>query len=68
MVVPDWPGFAFSAPLRERGWNIYRVAAAWVELMRRLGYERYGAHGNDGGSQVSPEMGRLAPQQVQGCT
>ena len=34
--------------------------------MRRLGYERYGAHGNDGGSQVSPEMGRLAPQQVRG--
>ncbi|HEX2326924.1 MAG TPA: epoxide hydrolase [Chloroflexota bacterium] len=66
VVVPDWPGFAFSSPLRERGWNIYRVAAAWVELMRRLGYERYGAHGNDGGSQVSPEMGRLAPQQVRG--
>ena len=36
VVVPDLPGFAFSAPLRERGWNIYRVSAAWVELMRRL--------------------------------
>lgn len=66
VVVPDWLGFAFSGPTREPGWNIYRVAAAWVELMRRLGYDRYGAHGNDGGSMVSPEMGRLVPEHVIG--
>ncbi len=66
VVIPDMPGFAFSGPTTEPGWTIFRVAAAWVELMRRLGYERYGAHGNDGGSQVSPEMGRIAPEQVIG--
>jgi pimeloyl-ACP methyl ester carboxylesterase len=66
VVIPDMPGFAFSGPTKEPGWTIFRVATAWVELMRRLGYERYGAHGNDGGSQVSPEMGRIAPEHVIG--
>jgi hypothetical protein len=65
-VVPDLPGFAFSGPTREPGWNQYRTAAAWVERMRRLGYQRYGAHGNDGGSMISPEVGRLDPEQVIG--
>jgi pimeloyl-ACP methyl ester carboxylesterase len=66
VVVPDLPGFAFSGPTTEKGWNQYRTAAAWVELMRRLGYERYGAHGNDGGSMISPEVGRLDPEHVIG--
>ena len=55
------PGFAFSGPTSEPGWNRYRTARAWAELMRRLGYERYGAHGNDAGAYVSPELGRVAP-------
>jgi pimeloyl-ACP methyl ester carboxylesterase len=66
VVIPDLPGFAFSGPTKEPGWTMARAAAAWVELMRRLGYQRYGAHGNDGGSMVSPEMGRIAPEQVIG--
>jgi len=44
----------------------YRIAKAWATLMARLGYERYGAVGNDGGSMISPEIGRLAPQHVAG--
>jgi len=64
VVIPDLPGFAFSGPTTERGWSMYRTARAWIELMQRLGYDRYGAHGNDGGSQVSPEMGRFAPEHV----
>jgi epoxide hydrolase len=64
VVVPSLPGFAFSAPLRDRGWSTRRTAAAWVALMGRLGYERYGAAGNDAGSMVSPEMGRLDPEHV----
>ena len=43
MVVPSIPGFGFSGPTRDRGWNVQRVARAWDELMRRLGYQRYGA-------------------------
>jgi pimeloyl-ACP methyl ester carboxylesterase len=66
LVIPSIPGIAFSGPTREPGWDTRRVARAWVELMDRLGYERYGAHGNDGGSQISPEVGRHAPDRVAG--
>jgi pimeloyl-ACP methyl ester carboxylesterase len=66
LVIPSLPGFAFSGPTTEPGWNRYRTARAWKELMARLGYERYGAHGNDGGSFVSPELGRLDPEHVVG--
>jgi pimeloyl-ACP methyl ester carboxylesterase len=66
LVIPSIPGFGFSGPTTERGWDIYRVARAWVELMRRLGYPRYGAVGNDGGSMISPEVGRLDPEHVVG--
>ena len=66
LVIPSLPGYGFSGPTRERGWTNYRIAAAWVELMRRLGYERYGAVGNDAGSMISPEVGRLDPDHVVG--
>ncbi|EXG82677.1 epoxide hydrolase family protein [Cryptosporangium arvum] len=66
VVVPSLPGFAFSGPTREHGWNAGRVAAAWSELMRRLGYDRYGAHGNDCGSIVSPLLGELDRAHVLG--
>jgi epoxide hydrolase len=66
LVIPSMPGFAFSGPTTEKGWSISRIARAWAELMRRLGYERYGAAGNDGGSQVSPEVGRCDADHVIG--
>jgi hypothetical protein len=66
LVIPSIPGVAFSGPTSQPGWNTLRVARAWVELMARLGYERYGAHGNDGGSLISPEVGRLDPERVCG--
>jgi hypothetical protein len=47
VVAPSLPGFGFSVPLRQAGWESSRTAKAWVELMRRLGYQRYGAHGGD---------------------
>jgi pimeloyl-ACP methyl ester carboxylesterase len=64
LVIPSMPGFGFSGPTREKGWDIARVAAAWITLMDRLGYERYGAAGSDGGSMVSPVMGAMAPEAV----
>jgi epoxide hydrolase len=64
LVIPSLPGFAFSAPLTGRGWSTQRTAAAWVELMHRLGHQRYGAAGNDAGSMICPEMGRLDPEHV----
>ena len=66
LVIPSIPGFGFSGPTHERGWGITRVARAWAELMRRLGYQRYGAHGNDAGSNISPEVGRQDPEHVIG--
>jgi pimeloyl-ACP methyl ester carboxylesterase len=66
VVIPSIPGFGFSGPTKERGWNRYRIARAWAGLMRRLGYERYGLHGNDGGSLISPEVGRVDPEHVIG--
>jgi epoxide hydrolase len=64
LVIPSLPGFAFSAPLQDRGWSTRRTAAAWATLMRRLGYRRYGAAGNDAGSMISPEIGRRDPEHV----
>jgi pimeloyl-ACP methyl ester carboxylesterase len=66
MVVPSIPGFGFSGPTRERGWNVNRVARAWDELMRRLGYPRYGAQGGDWGSSISRELGVIVPEHVIG--
>ncbi|MEU5993302.1 epoxide hydrolase family protein [Spirillospora sp. NPDC047418] len=53
VVAPSLPGYAFSTPLGGTGWARGRTARAWVELMRRLGYERYGVHGGDVGAAVS---------------
>jgi microsomal epoxide hydrolase len=66
LVVPTIPGFGFSGPTHETGWSAGRVARAWVELMRRLGYERYGAHGGDWGSGISRRLGLLDPEHVVG--
>jgi hypothetical protein len=66
LVVPAMPGAGFSGPTTDAGWDMARVARAWVELMARLGYERYGAHGNDSGSMISPEIGRHDPEHVVG--
>ncbi|KAB8192005.1 alpha/beta fold hydrolase [Nonomuraea phyllanthi] len=66
VVAPSIPGFGFSGPTRETGWDLRRVARAWADLMSRLGYERYGAQGGDSGSVISPELGRVAPDRVAG--
>ena len=66
VVIPSMPGFGFSGPTRETGWDMARIAHAWAELMRRLGYERYGAQGGDTGSVISPMLGGIDPQRVVG--
>lgn len=66
LVIPSIPGYGFSGPTHEPGWNNYRIAQAWATLMGRLGYTRYGAVGNDAGSMISPELGRIDPQHVVG--
>ncbi len=66
LVVPSIPGYGFSGPTRERGWNVTRIARAWDELMRGLGYPRYGAQGGDWGSGISRELGLIVPEHVIG--
>ncbi len=62
VVVPSLPGYGFSEPTRTRGWDVRRIASAFTELMRRLGYERYGAQGGDWGAQVATRIGPLDPE------
>lgn len=66
LVIPSLPGFGFSGPVSEAGWGIEKTGEAWAELMRRLGYERYGTQGGDLGGSVSPQVGRVAPKNVIG--
>jgi pimeloyl-ACP methyl ester carboxylesterase len=66
LVIPSIPGIAFSGPTRTPGWDTDRTARAWATLMERLGYDRYGAHGNDAGSLISPELGRHDADHVVG--
>jgi pimeloyl-ACP methyl ester carboxylesterase len=66
LVLPSIPGFGFSGPTRDTGWEFHRIAAAFAELMRRLGYGRYGAQGGDWGAAISRELGRRDPEHVIG--
>ncbi|MGW4065087.1 epoxide hydrolase family protein [Amycolatopsis sp. NPDC004747] len=66
LIVPSIPGYGFSGPAPETGWGLPRVARAWAELMARLGYDRYIAHGGDWGSLISQELGRIDAEHVVG--
>jgi pimeloyl-ACP methyl ester carboxylesterase len=66
LVLPSVPGYGFSGEPTEVGWGPGRVARAWAELMRRLGYTRYVAQGGDLGAIVTDVMGRLAPEGLLG--
>jgi len=66
VIAPSMPGFGFSGPTRETGWDMSRIARAWAELMRRLGYERYGAQGGDTGAVISPMLGDIDSEHVVG--
>ena len=66
LVIPSIPGYGFSGPTREPGWNVRRIAVAWDQLMTRLGYDRYGAQGGDWGSSISRDLGIVAPGHVIG--
>src|ERR1700693_934385 len=65
VVVPSMPGFGFSSHPSDRFVSA-RVADLWAQLMRRLGYERFGAHGGDIGGGVSARLGQFHPDVVAG--
>jgi epoxide hydrolase len=66
VVVPSVPGFGFSGPTTEPGWDPPRIARALAALMARLGYHRYGAHGGDWGARISRELGPAGGERVAG--
>jgi pimeloyl-ACP methyl ester carboxylesterase len=66
LVLPSLPGYGFSGEPAEADWGPGRVAQAWAELMRRLGYTRYVAQGGDVGASITDAMGRQAPEGLAG--
>jgi len=66
LVCPSMPGYGFSSPPTEPGFDIRAVARTNIALMERLGYARYGAQGGDWGSLATAWTARLAPEHVAG--
>jgi pimeloyl-ACP methyl ester carboxylesterase len=62
VIAPSLPGYGFSEPTRTVGWDVRRIARAFIALMDRLGYRRYGAQGGDWGAQVATRIGALDAQ------
>ena len=58
VVIPSLPGYGFSGKPTSPGWDPDRIARAWAELMKRLGYTRYVAQGGDWGAPISSAMAR----------
>ena len=61
VVIPSMPGYGFSGKPTSTGWGPERMARAWAELMKRLGYTRYVAQGGDWGAFVVDQMGLQSP-------
>jgi pimeloyl-ACP methyl ester carboxylesterase len=66
VVIPSMPGYGFSGKPTSTGWGPERIARAWAELMKRLGYTRYVAQGGDWGAFVVDQMGLQAPSGLLG--
>ena len=66
LVIPSMPGYGFSGKPTTTGWDPIRIAHAWIELMKRLGYTHYVAQGGDWGDAVSEQMALLAPPELAG--
>ncbi|OLT30749.1 epoxide hydrolase [Actinomadura sp. CNU-125] len=66
VVVPSLPGFGYSDKPAATGWGTEKIAAAWVELMERLGYGRFAAHGGDWGGNITTVLGGRFPEHVLG--
>jgi pimeloyl-ACP methyl ester carboxylesterase len=62
LVIPSMPGYGFSGKPTTTGWGPERIARAWGELMKRLGYTKYGAQGGDWGAIVTDLMGAQEPE------
>jgi pimeloyl-ACP methyl ester carboxylesterase len=66
LVIPSVPGYGYSGKPTTAGWGPERIARAWAELMRRLGYKKYVAQGGDWGALITQLMGAQAPPELLG--
>lgn len=66
LVIPSPPGFGFSTPVSATGWELARTVEAYAEIMTRLDYERFGAHGTDIGSGIAGRLAAVHPERVIG--
>jgi epoxide hydrolase len=66
VVCPSLPGFGFSGKPTTTGWGVPHIGQAWIALMARLGYSRYGAQGGDWGSGVTTAIGAADPEHCVG--
>ena len=66
LIIPSLPGYGFSGKPAAAGWGVERIATAWAELMRRLGYTRWVAQGGDWGAYVTNALGAQAPEGLLG--
>src|SRR5580700_7287791 len=66
VVIPSIPGYGYSGKPRETGWGPDRIAQAWIELMKRLGYTRFVAQGGDWGAIITDVMAVHAPPELAG--
>jgi epoxide hydrolase len=66
LVIPSIPGFGFSTPVKEKGWNMFRIAAAFTSLMEQLGYSKFAVHGGDMGAGITSIMSAVAAHNLTG--
>ncbi len=66
VVIPSLPGFGFSTPVRDKGWEISRMAKSFDQIMRELGYERYGVTGGDVGAGLCEQLCIQAGERIIG--
>ena len=66
LVIPSMPGYGYSGKPMTTGWDVSRIARAWVVLMKRLGYTKFVAQGGDWGAVITEQMGVQAPAELLG--
>jgi len=66
LVIPSIPGFGFSTPVKEKGWNMFRIAAAFTSLMEQLGYAKFAVHGGDMGAGIVGIMSAIGAHRLIG--
>jgi pimeloyl-ACP methyl ester carboxylesterase len=66
LVIPSMPGYGYSPDPTTLGWGPDRIAHAWIVLMKRLGYSKFGAQGGDWGAVITEQIALQAPADVIG--